>query len=102
MRGEIWTISAGGTLSKPRPAVIVQSDALATDDTILVCPLTSFDADDGDAIAPTTANGLARSSKPMAHRAAAIKRERLGQLVGKLSEGEMEIVSESLRRAFGL
>lgn len=98
MRGEVWVIAA----SKPRPAVIVQNNQCETADTVLVCPLTTFDAGGDDCILPTEANGLAKPSRPMAHRTVAVKKSRLGELVGMLSEEEMALVSEQLRFAFGL
>ena len=79
----------------------MQSDSIVTAGTVPACPLTSF-ADDADAIAPSPENGLAKPSKPTAHRAAAIKRTRFRLRIGKLPDDDMRLVSEQLKRAFGL
>lgn len=42
-------LAADGTLAKPRPVVIIQSDACETTDTVIVCPLTTFGAERDDA-----------------------------------------------------
>ena len=100
MRGEVWTIAASGSMSKPRPAVVVQSDACETANTVVVCPLTTFG--NGGFIGPSESNGLAKPSRPMPQQVAAIKRARLGEMVGRLSDDEMELVSDALRDALGL
>ena len=41
-RGEIWTLQADGYASKPRPVVIVQSDAVDRFDSVITCLLTSY------------------------------------------------------------
>lgn len=100
MRGEVWTIAAQGNLSKPRPAVIVQSDSAETSRTVVVCPLTSADGE--GCIPPTESNGLLKPSRPMATQVAAIFKTRLGERVGKLDDAEMALVSDELRMALGL
>ena len=45
-RGEIWTLQADGYASKPRPVVIVQSDAVDRFDSVITCLLTSYDSSD--------------------------------------------------------
>ncbi|WP_246725590.1 type II toxin-antitoxin system PemK/MazF family toxin [Beijerinckia sp. L45] len=40
-RGDIVIVSAAGDYGKPRPAVVVQSDALGSTDSILVALITS-------------------------------------------------------------
>ena len=98
MRGDVWIVAA----SKPRPAVIVQNDMCETAETVLVCPLTTFDSDDGECIYPSEANGLEKPCSPMAHRTVAVKKSRLGKQIGRLSDSEMKLVAERLRFAFDL
>ena len=47
-RGEIRTLQADGYASKPRPVVIVQSDAVDRFDSVITCLLTSYDSSDID------------------------------------------------------
>lgn len=49
MRGEIWTVCAARYASKPRPAIIVQSDAVNGFESTIVCLLTT----DKNIIGPT-------------------------------------------------
>lgn len=101
-RGEVWTVAAKGDLSKPRPAVIVQAKRLDESTTAFICPLTSVEAGGFLPINPTRANGLLAPSAPMAWKAAAIKKERLGKAIGELSVDEMRIVEDAMREVLGL
>lgn len=49
MRGEIWTVCAARYASKPRPAIIAQSDAANGFESTIVCLLTT----DKNIIGPT-------------------------------------------------
>jgi mRNA interferase MazF len=66
-RGDILIVSAAGDYGKPRPAVVVQSDALTTE-SVLVALLTS-DLVDAPlfrlSVEPTEGNGLKTHSQIM-------------------------------------
>jgi mRNA interferase MazF len=54
-RGDVITVAAAGDFGKPRPAVIVQTDALPENDaSVVICQLTSevVDAADFRALLP--------------------------------------------------
>jgi len=60
-RGDLVVVAAPGDYGKPRPAVIVQSDAMPQSHaSIVICPLTSelSEADFRITIEPEPANGL--------------------------------------------
>ncbi len=44
MRGDIWTIVGSGYASKPRPAIVIQSELTDVFDSVVVCLLTSDDS----------------------------------------------------------
>ena len=67
-RGEIRTLQADGYASKPRPVVIVQSDAVDRFDSVITCLLTSYDSSDIDTrvrLEPSPENGLNKVSYVM-------------------------------------
>ena len=77
-RGDILTIAAQGDDGKPRPAVVVQSDALNAADSVLVAPFTSVIADAPLyrlTIAPTATNGLKSTSQMMVVKVLACPRQ---------------------------
>src|SRR5215467_10484352 len=66
-RGDVVTVAAGGDYGKPRPAVIVQTDAFpASHASVVVCQLTSELVDAPDfrvSVDPTPENGLRVTSQ---------------------------------------
>ena len=61
-RGDVVTVAAAGDYGKPRPAVIVQTDAFpASHASVVVCQMTSECSDAPDfrvTVDPTATNGL--------------------------------------------
>jgi len=105
-RGEIWTVAGGAAYSgKPRPAVILQDDAFSTNDSVIVCPLTT---DPTEAptfripIAPTPENGLLVSCALMVDKLSAVPRTRLRQSVGTLDDTGMLRLSRTVAAFLGL
>jgi mRNA interferase MazF len=67
-RGDVITVAAPGDFGKPRPAVVVQSDWLNSNSSVLVAPFTSALADAPLyrlAVEPSEANGLKLPSQVM-------------------------------------
>ncbi len=105
-RGDVVTIAAQGDFGKPRPAVIVQSNALAPMiDSVLVCPFTT-ETNDGAyfraVITPTETNGLRARSYAMADKTAALRPARIGPAIGRLSAADMARINAALAFALGL
>jgi mRNA interferase MazF len=91
-RGDVVIVAAPGDYGKPRPAVIVQSDALPeTHASVVICQMTSelADAEFRVTIEPRAGNGLTAISQIMADKPVTLKRERIGQRIGRLNETEM-------------
>lgn len=105
-RGDLVTVAAAGDYGKPRPAVIVQSDAFPQNRTsVVVCQLTSELVDAPDfrvTIEPTPANGLRRKSQVMADKPVTVRRERIGQKIGRLGHQDMARLGIALAFVLGL
>jgi len=105
-RGEIWTISGGGAYTgKPRPAVIVQGDGFDATASVTVC---AFTTDPTEAplfrirIAPDEVNQLDRPSSMMVDKITTIPRERVGSLVGRLSDEDVVRLNRAVLVFLGL
>jgi mRNA interferase MazF len=105
-RGDVVTVAAAGDYGKPRPAVIVQSDAFPEEHaSVVVCPMTStvVDADDFRlTIEPTQETGLRTRSQVMADKPVTVRRERIGAVIGRLAAEDMRRLSRSLAFVLGL
>ncbi|MGH9810108.1 MAG: type II toxin-antitoxin system PemK/MazF family toxin [Terriglobia bacterium] len=105
-RGDVVTVAAAGDYGKPRPAVIVQTDAFPKNHaSVVVCQLTSELADAPDfrvTIDPSPENGLRRTSQVMADKPVTIRRERIGQKIGRLGNQDMARLGAALAFVLGL
>ncbi|HEX3882204.1 MAG TPA: type II toxin-antitoxin system PemK/MazF family toxin [Stellaceae bacterium] len=105
-RGDVVAVAAAGNYGKPRPAVIVQSDAFPEDyASVVVCQMTSVIRDDVDfrvTVEPSTVNGLRLRSQVMADKPIAIPRRRVGQSIGRLSISDMGRLDTALAFVMGL
>lgn len=91
-RGEIWTVAGGSDYAgKPRPALIIQDDRFDTD-SVTVCPFTT---DPTDAplirveIEQDVENGLSQPCRLMVDKITTVRRSRLGDRVGALSDADI-------------
>ena len=105
-RGDVVTVAAAGDYGKPRPAVIVQTDALPTGHaSVIVCQMTS-DGDDAPdfrvLIEPTELNGLRTRSHVMADKPVAIRRTRIGRTIGQLDPRDIARLNIALAFVMGL
>jgi|SRR6185437_2087504 len=105
-RGDVVTVAVTGDFGKPRPAVIVQTDALPAEHfSVIVCQITSDFSDAPDfrvSINPTEHNGLPIQSQVMADKPVTIRRERIGGRIGRLEDNDMMRVDVALAFAMGL
>src|SRR5712692_8758092 len=92
-RGDLVTVAAAGDYGKPRPAVIVQTDAFPESHaSVVVCQLTSDLVDAPDfrvTVEPRPENGLRLQSQVMADKPVTIRRERIGEKIGHLGSQDM-------------
>jgi len=104
-RGDVLTV-ATGDYGKPRPAVIVQTDALPAEHaSVIVCQMTSELTEAPElrvTIDPTKGNGLRARSQVMADKPVTIRRERIGQPLGRLDDEDMTRLNVALAFVMGL
>lgn len=105
-RGDVVTVSATGDYGKPRPAVIVQTDALPAEHaSVVVCQMTSESNDASDfrvTIDPTEKNGLRVRSQVMADKPVTVRRQRIGRQVGHLDDRDIARLNIALAFVMGL
>ena len=106
-RGDVVTVAAAGDYGKPRPAVIVQTDAFPENHaSVVVCQLTSSELADAPdfrvTIEPTPENGLRLKSQVMADKPVTVRRERIGRKIGHLGNRDLARLGIALAFVFGL
>lgn len=82
-RGDLVIVAAPGDYGKPRPAVIVQSNAIpASHASVVISSLTSelAEADFRITVEPGPETGLRLRFQVMADKPVTVRRERIGQL----------------------
>lgn len=105
-RGDVVIVAAAGDYGKPRPAVIVQTDAFPeTHASVVICQMTSEVSDAPDfrvTIESSPDNGLRAPSQIMADKPVTVRRERLGQTIGRLGAGDIGRLNVALAFVMGL
>ena len=100
-RGDVVTIATSGDYGKPRPALIVQSDAFEAIPSVTILPLTSEIHDEHlirITVAPTKGNGLRVTSQVMVDKATTIPRARIGDVIGQVGADTLGAVDLALGR----
>ena len=98
-RGDIITVSLPGDYGKPRPALIVQTDAFLHLESVTVLPLTSDVLGTGASrvtVEASRENGLRKQSQVMVDKLSTVPRLRTGSVIGRLAERDMASVDQAL------
>jgi mRNA interferase MazF len=105
-RGDVVVVAATGDYGKPRPAVIVQTDAFPeTHASVVICQLTSEIVDAPDfrvTVEPSDRNGLRVRSQVMADKPVTVRRGRIGRPIGRLRPDELARLNVALAFVMGL
>ena len=105
-RGDVVIVAASGDYAKRRQPVIVQTDAFPeTHASVVICQLTSEVVDAPDfriTIDPSETNGLKARSQIMADKPVMVRRERIGQSIGRLGDGDLGRLNVALAFVMGL
>jgi mRNA interferase MazF len=104
-RGDIVIVSAPGDYGKPRPAVVVQSDALNQADSILLALVTSSTVDAPFYrldVCPAEGSGLRAASQVMVDKIVAFPRAKCEPAVGSLSVEQIQALNVMLSVMLGL
>jgi mRNA interferase MazF len=105
-RGDVVIVSARGNYGKPRPAVVVQTDALQPEDgSVILCQMTSELRECVEfrpTVDPSAQNGLQLRSQIMADKPVTVRRDRVRQVVGRLTRDDMRRFDLALAFVLGL
>ena len=105
-RGDVVIVAAPGDYGKPRPAVIVQSNAFPSGHaSVIACQMTSELADAPDfrvTIEPSSEAGIRTTSQVMADKPVTIRRERIGRRIGRLQPADVRRLDAALAFVMGL
>lgn len=99
-------VALPGDYGKPRPAVVVQGDAITGDGlgSVVVCPLTTHLTNAFSfrvAVEPAAGNGLRQVSEVMVEKLAGVPRSWLRDVVGRFDQGSMRAVDHALLLVLG-
>ncbi len=105
-RGDVVVVVVPGDYGKPRPAVVVQTDLVNdTHASIVVCPITSH-MQDAElfrlTIQPSPGNGLQKISQVMVDKLVAVRRDKIGQVIGTLDDELLIRLNRSLAFWLGM
>jgi mRNA interferase MazF len=98
-RGDLVTAVLGRDFGKPRPAIVVQADIYLGLEFITLVPLTSHVLAFVTLrilLEPSPTNGLRRVSQAMIDKVGAVPREKVGPVIGHLSDDDISRVNRAL------
>jgi mRNA interferase MazF len=104
-RGDVVIVAPPGEYGKPRPAVVVQTDHIENFETVSVALITTKLREVPEtrpSIEPSTGNGLRALSEVMVDKTQPIRHSRIGPVIGRLSDADMDRVTRSLAVFFGI
>jgi mRNA interferase MazF len=105
-RGDLVTVAQKGDYeSKPRPAVVIQSDFFDTLESVTVCLVTGEEAVASiirPVLEPDETNKLRERSWVQIDKIATIRRGRVGKIFGRVSDADMKRINTSLAVFLGI
>ena len=104
-RGDLVSIALQGDFGKPRPALVIQSSLFAHHTSVSVLLTTSTLVDAPlmrVTLAPSSVNGLQKTSQVMVDKAMTVKRDKIGTTIGHLDAEAMLAVTRSLAVFFAI
>ncbi|MGD0633896.1 MAG: type II toxin-antitoxin system PemK/MazF family toxin [Beijerinckiaceae bacterium] len=104
-RGDIVVVSPPGAYGKPRPAIVVQSDALDGADSVLLALLTSTLRDVPLfrlTLVPDSRNALKEVSQVMVDKILTVPRNKCGAIIGQIDTASLVSLNRMLSFVFGL
>ena len=98
-RGDLVTVSISGDYGKPRPALVIQSDAFFQVPSVTLLPITSECIDAPllrFELEPSDANGLRKPSQVMIDKPMTVARTRVGGVIGTAETEQMRAIGRAL------
>jgi mRNA interferase MazF len=105
MRGDFVAVAVQGDFGKPRPALVIQANQFDEHTTVTVLPVTSALVAAPlirITVQPTGANGLLKPSQIMVDKAVTIRRDKVGQAIGRIDANVMVEVERCLAVFLGI
>jgi mRNA interferase MazF len=105
MRGDFVTVAVQGDFGKPRPALVIQANQFDEHTTVTVLPVTSTLVAAPlmrVTVQPTVVNGLLKPSQIMVDKAVTIRRDKMGQAIGRIDANVMVEVERCLAVFLGI
>jgi mRNA interferase MazF len=104
-RGDIVLTAPAGDYGKPRPAVVVQSDALVHVNSVILGLMTSTIVDAPIyriTLDPTEENGLRAISQIMVEKLVAVRRDKCSAAIGRLTRDQITALNHMLALVVGI
>jgi len=105
MRGDLVTIATQGDFGKPRPALVIQADPFNALSSITVLPVTSTLVDAPllrVTVEPTPENGLQKRSQVMVDKIVTVRRDKVGQVIGRIDATTLTTIERCLAVFLGI
>jgi len=105
IRGDFVTIAIQGDFGKPRPALVIQADQFSEHSSITILPVTSTLVAAPllrVTVQPTTENGLRKPSQVMVDKAMTVRRDKVGQNLGRIDANLLVEVERCLAVFLGI
>ena len=105
MRGDFVTIAMQGDFGKPRPALVIQADPFGEHTTVTVLPVTSTLVAAPllrITVQPNVENGLQKPSQVMLDKTMTVKRDKIGQALGRIDVDAMVEIERCLAVFLGI
>ena len=103
-KGDIVVVAPQGEFGKPRPAVVVQDMRIDEIESVILCLMTSTIRDSvlRVTIEPSAKTGLQKVSQVMTDKLITIRKDKIGQVLGTISDDEMKKINQALILLLGL
>ena len=104
-RGAVVAVALKGDYGKPRPALVVQSDLFDEHSSVTIAPVTSTIVDAPlfrVTVEPSTSNGLRKISQVMVDKLTTVRRDKIAETIGTLSDEASIRVNRALMLWLGL
>ena len=99
------TVSIGGDFGKPRPALVVQSDAFLETATATVLLLSGTEVNAPllrGTVGPSEDNGLRKTSQVMIDKTMTVRREKLSLVFGQIDDKSLFAIDRALALFLGI
>lgn len=104
-RGDVVIVAMQGDYGKPRPALIIQSDLFLETASVVILPITSTRIEAPllrIEILPSEETGLRVTSDVMVDKVLTVRRDRIGQVIGRAPEEVTQTASRNLAVFLGI